>query len=179
MKKSIFILLAIFVAAAAQAQPFQKRTTTANVGIGLGTALGGLGKARPAISASIDHGVWDVGGPGVISLGGYVGNTGYKYTSGNYTYKWNYMVVGARGAYHYNGLTTVPNLDVYGGAMLGYNIVKYSSDGDDMAMANNYGSGMGLSGFLGSRWFFSDKIGTYAELGYGVSVLNVGLTFKF
>ena len=168
MKKSIFILLAIFVAAAAQAQPFQKGTTTANVGVGLGTALGGLGKARPA-----------VGGPGIISLGGYVGNTGYKYSSGNYTYKWNYIVVGARGAYHYNGFTTVPNLDVYGGAMLGYNIVKYSSDGDDMAMVNNYGSGMGLSGFLGSRWFFSDKIGAYAELGYGVSVLNVGLTFKF
>ena len=179
MKKSIFILLAIFVAAAAQAQPFQKGTTTANVGVGLGTALGGLGKARPAISASIDHGVWYVGGPGIISLGGYVGNTGYKYSSGNYTYKWNYIVVGARGAYHYNGFTTVPNLDVYGGAMLGYNIVKYSSDGDDMAMVNNYGSGMGLSGFLGSRWFFSDKIGAYAELGYGVSVLNVGLTFKF
>lgn len=179
MKKSIFIILAIFIAVTAQAQPFQKGTTAANVGIGLGTALGGLGNARPAISASIDHGVWDVGGPGVISLGGYVGNTGYKYTSGNYTYKWNYIVVGARGAYHYNGFTTVPNLDVYGGAMLGYNIVKYSSDGDDMAMANSYGSGMGFSGFLGSRWFFSDNIGAYAELGYGVSVLNVGLTFKF
>src|SRR5690606_40595896 len=87
--------------------------------------------------------------------------------------------------FHVTGVQTcalpisVPNLDVYGGAMLGYNIVKYSSDGDDMAMVNNYGSGMGLSGFLGSRWFFSDKIGAYAELGYGVSVLNVGLTFKF
>ncbi len=179
MKKSIFILLAIFTAAAAQAQPFQKGTTTANVGVGLGTALGGLGKARPAISASIDHGVWDVGGPGIISLGGYVGNTGYKYTSGSYTSKWNYIVVGARGAYHYNGFTSVPKLDVYGGAMLGYNIVKYSSDGDDMNMANSYGSGMGFSGFLGSRWFFSDSMGAYAELGYGVSVLNAGLTFKF
>lgn len=179
MKKSIFILLAIFIAAAAQAQLFQKGTTTANVGVGLGTALGGLGKARPAISASIDHGVWDVGGPGIISLGGYVGNTGYKYTSGSYISKWNYIVVGARGAYHYNGFTSVPKLDVYGGAMLGYNIVKYSSDGDDMNMANSYGSGMGFSGFLGSRWFFSDSMGAYAELGYGVSVLNAGLTFKF
>jgi len=179
MKKSIFILLTILIAVAAEAQPFQKGTTTANIGVGLGTALGGLGKARPAISASIDHGVWDIGGPGVISLGGYVGNTGYKYASGNYTYKWNYMVVGARGAYHYNGFTSVPKLDVYGGIMLGYNIVKYSSDGDDIAMANSYGSGMGFSGFLGSRWFFSNSMGVYAELGYGVSVLNAGLTFKF
>jgi len=179
MKKLIFIILTIVIATVVQAQQFQKGTTTANVGIGLGTALGGLGKARPAISASLDHGMWDIGGPGVISLGGYVGNTGYKYTSGSYTSKWNYFVVGARGAYHYNGFTSVPKLDVYGGAMLGYNIVKYSSDSEDIEMANSYGNGIGLSGFLGSRWFFSNSMGAYAELGYGVSVLNVGLTFKF
>ncbi|WP_246162196.1 hypothetical protein [Sphingobacterium phlebotomi] len=179
MKKSIFILLAIFVAVTAQAQPFQKGTTTANVGIGLGTVLGGLGKARPAISASVDHGVWPMGGPGVISMGGYIGNTGYKYTDLGYTAKWNYNVIGVRGAYHYNGFTTVPNLDVYGGVMLGYNIVKYSSDSGDDYLSGNYGSGVGFSGFLGGRWFFGDSFGAYAELGYGVSVLNAGLTFKF
>ena len=179
MKKSIFILFAIFIAAAAQAQSFQNGTTAANIGVGIGTALGGLGKARPAISASIDKGMWDVGGPGVISLGGYVGNTGYKYTSGSYTAKWNYIVVGVRGAYHYNGFTDVPNLDLYGGAMLGYNIVNYSSTGDDSDALNSYGSGIGFSGFLGARWFFTESIGAYAELGYGVSVLNAGVTFKF
>lgn len=179
MKKSIFILLAVFIAVAAHAQSFQNGTTAVNIGIGLGTALGGLGKARPAISASLDKGMWDVGGPGVISLGGYVGNTGYKYTSAGYTAKWNYIIVGVRGAYHYNGFTEVPNLDVYGGAMLGYNIVSYSVDGSDAGQANNYGSGLGFSGFLGGRWFFSDSVGAYAELGYGVSVLNAGVTFKF
>ncbi len=179
MKKSIFILVAIFTATLAYAQPFQKGTTTANVGIGVGTALGGLGKVRPAISVSLDHGLWEIGGPGVISLGGYVGNTGYKYSTSGYTAKWNYIVAGVRGAYHYNGFTNVPNLDVYGGAMLGYNMVKYSSDGNDMDMSGTYGSGIGFSGFLGGRWFFSESIGAFAELGYGVSVLNVGVTFKF
>src|SRR5690554_8048642 len=119
MKKAIFTLLAVVIAFAAQAQQFQKGTTTANLGIGLGTALGGLGKARPAISVSIDHGFWEIGGPGVISLGGYIGNTGYKYTDLGYTAKWNYIVIGARGAYHYNGFTDLPNLDVYGGAKIG------------------------------------------------------------
>lgn len=179
MKKAIFTLLVIFIAGAVHAQQFQNGTTMANAGIGLGTALGGLGKARPAISVSLDHGMWDVGGPGVISLGGYIGNTGYKYTDLGYTAKWNYTIVGARGAYHYNGFTNVPNLDVYGGIMLGYNIVKYSSEGDDDSMANSYGSGLGFSGFLGGRWLFSEQIGAYAELGYGVSVLNAGITFKF
>lgn len=179
MKKTIFTLMAVIVAIATQAQQFQNGTTTANLGIGLGTALGGLGKARPAISVSIDHGMWGIGGPGVISLGGYVGNTGYKYDGLGYTAKWNYTIVGVRGAYHYNGFTNVPKLDVYGGAMFGYNIVKYSSDGDDSTIADSYGSGLGLSGFLGGRWFFAQRIGAYAELGYGVSVLNAGITYKF
>ncbi|WP_374744526.1 hypothetical protein [Parapedobacter sp. 2B3] len=179
VKKTIFIFLSMAIASAVNAQPFQKGTTAANAGIGLGTALGGLGKARPAISVSVDHGLWDIGGPGVISLGGYLGNTGYKYTDAGYTAKWNYIVVGARGAYHYNGFTDLPNLDVYGGAMLAYNIVKYKTEGGGADLSNNYGSGIGLSGFLGGRWFFTDNIGAYAELGYGVSVLAVGVTFKF
>src|SRR5690606_6878274 len=99
MKKAIFILMAVAMATVANAQSFQNGTTTVNAGIGLGTALGGLGKARPAISVSLDHGFWDIGGPGVISLGGYVGNTGYKYTDPGYTAKWNYVIVGVRGAY--------------------------------------------------------------------------------
>ncbi|RQP08251.1 hypothetical protein [Parapedobacter defluvii] len=179
MKKVTFILLAIFMATAVHAQPFQKRTTAANVGIGLGTTLGGLGTARPAVSVSLDHGFWDIGGPGAISLGGYIGNTGYKYTDMGYTAKWNYVIVGVRGAYHYNGFTNLPDLDVYGGVMLGYNIVKYKAEGGGTDLANNYGSGMGLSGFLGGRWFFGENLGAYAELGYGVSILAVGLTFKF
>lgn len=179
MKKTIFTLMAVIIAFTAQAQQFQIGTTTVNAGIGLGTALGGLGKARPAISMSVDHGLWDIGGPGVISLGGYIGNTGYKYTDLGYTAKWNYTIVGVRGAYHYNGFTEIPELDIYGGVMLSYNISKYTSDSSDTLLGNSYGSGLGFTGFVGGRWFFTNSIGAYAELGYGVSILNVGVTYKF
>ena len=178
MKKTIFIFLAMMFALAAHSQQVQVGTTTANLGVGLGTALGGLGTARPAISAAVDYGVWDVGGPGVVSLGGYVGNTGYKYNDLGYTAKWNYTTIGVRGAYHYNGFK-VPQLDAYAGVMLGYNIVKYSSEVEDSSFVNNYASGLGFSGFIGGRWFFSEHLGAFAELGYGVSVLNAGVTFKF
>ncbi len=96
-----------------------------------------------------------------------------------YTSKWNYIIVGVRGAYHYNGFENLSNLDVYAGAMVAYNIVKYSSDLDEDYFSKNYGSGVGVSGFAGARWFFTDMFGVYAELGYGVSVLNAGLTLKF
>lgn len=178
--RTLTLLLSVLLCALnVQGQQFQKGTTAINAGIGLGTALGGLGKARPAIAVAVDRGIWDIGGPGVISLGGYVGNTGYKYDDLGYTAKWNYTIIGARGAYHYNGLTSVPKLDVYGGAMLGYNIAKYSSDSGDDSFANTYGSGLGFSGFIGGRWFFAESVGAYAELGYGVSILNAGVTFKF
>src|SRR5690606_39149722 len=138
MKTITLMFFFCLVAIGLQAQPFQKGTTVVNAGIGLGTALGGLGTARPALSIALEHGMWDIGGPGVISLGGYVGNTGYRYTSGGYTQKWNYTVVGVRGAYHYNGFTEVPKLDVYGGAMLAYNIASYSAEGYDGP--NTFGS---------------------------------------
>jgi len=77
MKRAIFILMAL-IATGTYAQQFQKGIMAVNAEIGLGTALGGPRKARPAISASVDRGIWDIGGPGIISLGGYVGNTGYK-----------------------------------------------------------------------------------------------------
>lgn len=179
MRKISLAMILLLAAASTQAQQFQRGTTVVNLGIGLGTSLGGLGKARPAVSLSVDRGIWDIGGPGVISLGGYIGNTGYKYTDLGYTAKWNYTIVGVRGAYHYNGFTNTPALDVYGGAMLGYNIARYSSDADDEFLANSYGSGIGLSGFVGGRWFFTEKLGVHAELGYGVSILALGLTYKF
>ena len=178
MKKAIIIFLAISFSLSAYSQQFQVGSSAANLGIGLGTALGGLGKARPAISIALDYGMWDIGGPGVISLGGYVGNTGYKYADLGYTAKWNYTTIGVRGAYHYNGFKA-PQLDAYAGMMLGYNIVKYSSDNQDNSFVNNYASGLGFSGFLGGRWFFSQQFGAFAELGYGVSVLNAGITYKF
>lgn len=182
MKKSLIILLSIvsiFFCAQTQAQAFQKGTTSLNAGVGVGTALGGYGKLRPAISISADHGIWEVGGPGVVSLGGYVGTTGYKYSDSSYNAKWNYIIVGVRGAYHYNGFQNLPDLDLYGGAMLGYNIVKYTSDQNEDFFGKTYGSGIGLSGFLGTRYHFTEIFGVFAELGYGVSVLSAGLTFKF
>lgn len=178
MKK--MILLVVMTVAAfthAQGQQFQLGSNAVNVGVGFGTALSGLGTGRPAISASYEHGLWEAG-PGVIGLGAYAGLTGYTYKTEGYTQKWNYTVIGVRGAYHYHGFTSVPQLDPYGGVMLGYNIVSYSATGDYTG-PNTYGSGLGFSLFLGSRWFFSDNLAAFAELGYGVSVLNAGIAFKF
>lgn len=178
MKKVFFLVaMAVMTFSSMYAQHFNVGSNAVNVGIGFGTVLGGLGTGRPAISASFERGLWEAG-PGVISLGAYAGITGYTYKTEGYTQKWNYTVVGARGAYHFNGLTSVPQFDPYGGVMLGYNIVSYSDTGG-FSGSNAYGSGFGYSLFVGGRWFFSDNLAAFAELGYGISILNAGIAFKF
>ncbi len=179
MKKVIFLaIVAAMAITPLSAQQFQKGTSAVNLGIGIGTTFGGVGTGRPAVMLSYDHGMWDAGDTGIISIGGYVGNTGYSYKDGTYSYKWNYWLVGARGAYHYHGFKNIPQLDPYAGLMLGYNLVTYSHS-SEYTGPGSYGSGIGFSFFLGGRWFFSDNFAAFAELGYGIAVLNAGVSFKF
>ncbi len=39
-------------------------------------------------------------------------------------------------------------------------------------------SGVSLTGLIGARYYFTDKIGAYLEAGFGVSVLQLGLAVK-
>ena len=36
-----------------------------------------------------------------------------------------------------------------------------------------------FTAFVGARYFFAKNLGGFAELGYGVSYLNLGLAYKF
>lgn len=173
---------------AGHSQEFQKGTNILSAGVGLGSSILSYSGASqtPALSLQYERGVWNVGGPGVISLGGYVGYKGYSFSGGesNYTYSedWHYTVVGVRSAYHYNGLDA-KKLDLYGGAMLAYNILSYSysdnSGGTGIAGSGSYGSTFGISLYLGARYFFAEHFAVGAELGYGVSYLSVGIAAKF
>ena len=83
MKK---ILISLFVGvtmcSTASAQSFVKGTNALAAGIGFGGSFGSFtyGSQSPGISVQYEKGVWEVGGPGVISLGGYAGTKGYKYS---------------------------------------------------------------------------------------------------
>ncbi|MDP4218497.1 MAG: hypothetical protein Q8927_20040 [Bacteroidota bacterium] len=188
MKKVLLLMTATCFAMTMHAQKFQRGTNIVSAGIGLGSAiLNYSGAAQtPALSLQYERGIWDMGGPGVVSLGGYVGYKGYSYSGGASSYKfsekWHYTVVGIRSAYHYTGLK-VDNLDVYGGVMLAYNLLSYSySDnggGGSFGNTGTYGSTVGLSLYVGGRYYFSDNLAVLAELGYGVAYLNAGIALKF
>jgi hypothetical protein len=196
-KKILSLALTLIMFASfnkASAQAFNTGDNVLGLGIGLGSSLGGsygYSSQTPGISLQFEHGQWSVGGPGVISLGGYLGYKSFSYDGGyliypavNYTYtqKWNYTVIGIRSAYHYNGINS-KDWDVYGGAMLSYNILsyKYSSSNPtyDYLYNGSYGSVIYLSLYVGGRYFFSDNVAAFAELGYGISYFSIGGAFKF
>ena len=179
MKKSIFYLaFFLFTAPMVMAQEFNVGTNVITAGVGVGGSYDVYSSASqsPGFSFTYERGIWDIGGPGVISLGGYLGFKTYKYNYSTSRSKWNYTTIGVRGAYHFNGLE-VDNLDVYGGVMLNYNILSYDHDG--INNSGSYSSGIGATPFVGGRWFFTDNFGAFAELSYGVAYFTAGVAFKF
>ncbi|QNH61826.1 hypothetical protein [Hymenobacter sediminicola] len=168
---------------------FAKGTVVANLGVGIGHGYGyGFGyggalKATPALSLSVEKGIVDGIGPGVISVGGLIGYKGYNYdwsaAGDTYEASWKNFIVTVRGAYHYN-FTTNPKLDTYAGISLGARIENYSNNYNDTDLGGSYGGTYLTSGiFLGGRYFFTDNIGAFAELGYDMSYLKLGLSAKF
>ncbi len=188
MKKAFAIFAFVcFLPLLVSGQSFQKGSQVIAVGVGIGSSIGSgvdYTSQIPAISAQYERGIWDIGGPGVISLGAYVGykSFGQEISSGGVESeaKWNYTLLGIRSAYHYNGIDN-DKLDVYGGLMLGFYLLDYSysdNTGFNDASGGNYGSTAGLTIYVGGRYYFSDQVGGFAELGYGVSYLNLGIAFK-
>ena len=81
--------------------------------------------------------------------------------------------------------------EVYGGASLGYmrqNITEKTTSGRDYLQVagapssndpNAPNGRLMYAGFVGSTFFVQKHVGLYAELGYGVSLLNGGITLRF
>jgi len=149
-----------------------------NLGIGLGSTYAQT--SFLPISASFEFKTLDNG----ITLGLYGGYVGQKITSGNilgsnYGYKYKHIILGLRGTYPLASLST-EKTKTYVGVMLGYNIVSSSYFGD--SIFNTGGTSAGsvfYSGVAGIRHEVKQSLYGFAEIGYGISYLTVGVSKKF
>lgn len=171
-------------------QSFDKGDNVIGLGIGIGGHYGvsssGYSSQTPAFGVMYEKGMRWNAGPGIIGLGGYLGykSLRYKATAGFYSYdwKWTYTIIGIRGGYHYEFLE---KLDTYGGLLLSYNVVSFSDktvstiNGIPYVYNGASASGIELSLYLGGRYYFSDQWGAFAELGYGITYLQLGVVYKF
>ena len=185
MKKRLLLtagfVLAVFAGSNLFAQDAKgiqdlKGTNVLNAGVGLGS-YGLSGTGGLPITASFEHGFSKN-----ISAGASFGFIQKKYA---FDWKYTYLLFGARGSYHLNEAFKIanPKLDVYAGAGLFYRrySFKYTGSFDSEHEDFNLKASGGDVDFelhAGGRYFFNNKLGAFAELGYGISPLQVGLTVK-
>ncbi len=190
--KSKLLLVWVFVMAAvaviAQESTFNKEDKVLNLGIGIGSTLysGAYYNTKiPPLSASLEFGIIDnlfeVENLN-LGVGGYVGfsMSEWRYTWWGEDYGWRYtnIILGARGTIHY---PIAEKLDTYTGLLLGPNIVLSSEfgdwgDGNDIHTAS--GSGLVYAYYIGARYYLKENLGVMAELGYGISYINLGVALK-
>lgn len=178
MKKFFYsfavVALLALSAQGVMAQAYQQGDKLLNLGIGLNGYYGG---GLP-IGGSFEYGVTDQ-----ISVGAQIDfyTWGYNFGSG-YKYRYTFIPIALRGSYHVNELLNLDNdkVDLYGGVQLGYYISKYSDDSGFSGIYNNSYGNKALFGIhLGGKYYFKPNLGGFAELGYGVSTLKLGLALKF
>jgi len=187
MKRALALLVLLLLSLSglhAQKSMIELGDKVINAGIGIGNTLylGGSGYSTmvPPISVSYEQAVVDdVFRKGVIGLVGSVGYTSFKfrYTLDNQDWGWNYhnIILGAGALLHY---PLIDRMDTYIGGMLGYNfttIADYGDSGD-----NNPESVGGLvpAGFIGVRYYFTEQYAAFAQLGYGVAYLTLGVSIR-
>ncbi|MBC3756976.1 hypothetical protein H7U19_01075 [Hyunsoonleella sp. SJ7] len=159
------------------AQGFVQGTNAINVGAGFGghyESYYSSTTVSPVFSVSYDRGIWEIPGPGIISLGGYVGHRTIKYRFSSSDYKFSQTAIGVRPAYHYNGFE-IDELDLYAGFLLGYYFYS-DNQGNNL---RSYDNRLDHSGFIGARWFFTEFLAAFVEAGYGISNISGGVCFKF
>lgn len=176
------VMLMVFTTMSAQQQI--KGTLEAGLGIGL---LPTFPKDKgimtvPPLSLNLDYRFG-----GSFSLGLYLGysvtETDKKVLSDGQIAQWQnrFTNFGIRAAAHTRNLK---NWDVYGGMTFGYNLSRIKiMEGKKDAIINHMGikpvSGkFSATGFVGARHAIGKKIGIYGEMGFGVSLFNIGLSLK-
>jgi hypothetical protein len=188
MKKIILITAMLVMAGlASYTQSFEKGANAINLGIGFGsTDYNGSYYSGffPSFSGSYEYGIVNVpmGSKltGVVSLGGYLGWSASNYDENwdNYYYRYNTFIIAFRGNYHF---IFHDRFDPYAGIWVGGRIHGggWKGNGNHPEDWEPAKSSPAAGAYIGARWFFTDNFAVYSELGYLISVFNLGVTFKF
>jgi hypothetical protein len=133
-------------------------------------------------------------GPGYIGIGPYLSYQnaherydGDWYVNGNeryyYEHNWNYFVIAARGAYHWDVLNSSKG-ELYAGTIIGVRVDQYTyranyNDPNYDYRRNDGSVYPAVAVYAGARWYFVPNVALYGEVASGVSFLTGGFTFKF
>lgn len=188
---SLLLFLLIVYQPQLKAQSFNKGTVAVNAGVGFISTIryysvSGLHRT-PVFSLSGEYGIMKLG-PGVLGGGLAFGYQSASYTSNYgslyYKDKWSTTMFGIRGTYHPDFLNS-DKYDLYGIVQLSITHFGYSfSTNDPYINTYQYGNHTLSTSFhpyllVGAKYYFTKNFGVYSELGYDISLIKLGLTFKF
>jgi hypothetical protein len=177
--------MALVISVTGKSQAFQNGTFVGNLGVGFGWySYGYSTTSLPALSLSVEQGVYKIKDIGVISAGGIIG---FKHASYDYNWfgatdkwSWNDLIVAARSAFHMD-LFHNNKIDPYAGVALGVRIESSHTTSDVLGVHQNtdHTSTLPLiAGYAGCRYYFTDKLAGFGELGYGLGYITLGLSYK-
>ncbi len=160
MKKLLVVLTLVCTTGIgmAHAQEMKKGMSLANFGLGFVPGVG--------VNVSYDYGLVDTWGPGIFTIGGFIGFDNWAYNSDIRGTEWFFA---PRATYRY---AVNKSFEVYATAMLGAAFTTYSK-----SKGNVSGVAFGTTG--GCRYSFSRNLSVFAEVGWNVSILNGGLSVSF
>lgn len=141
---------------------------------GIGLSLGFYGSMKiPPLFVQAEYVLPNI----PISIGGGITYWQNGYSTSYINYSYNYLAILLRGNWHWG--FNLNWLDLYTGLSIGYNFFwqsyEFQSGYNNNPTTYNYG-GIGYGFHIGSRFYFSKKIGILVELGY--PMMKVGISFK-
>lgn len=170
------------VVAAIVAVPARQVTAQVGVGytdVGVVVGLGNLGNANLSFGGRFEHifkALPDLGN-GLLGIEVSVDYYGYSNKYGAYKSDLSVIPIGGTANYHFK--LDNKKVDLFVGAGLGYQLYSCSYNGPGIT-GTDYCSNSSLYfiGRAGGRYFLSNSMALYGDLGAGAATLNLGLTFK-
>jgi hypothetical protein len=166
------MLVAVLVAGSshtAAAQGFAPGYT--DIGPVLG--LGSIGDANLAFGGRFEAAIKTLPSMGDGVLGIQAGFQYYSWSNGDFSV--SYIPIGVTANYHFNMVDT--KFDPFVGLGLGFQIASCDSPGIPGG-CSGHSSEIYFVGRAGARYFVSDKVALYADIGAGGATLNLGAMFR-
>ncbi|MFO8087797.1 MAG: hypothetical protein R6T91_08385 [Bacteroidales bacterium] len=179
--KKIISLLALFLVAGTlnlPAQNYDVGDMNLSLNIGIGSGLLPEGIKLPPTSLQLEYGIAENLGVGILV--GYAA-TDYEinlYSGNTVNFETDHFLLGALGQYHFYSSESA---NMYAKAMLGYDLASSEFIADDGLQQDDFDDknpSLIYGIHLGALYYFSDATGAFAEIGYGLSIFNVGLSLR-
>ena len=162
--KKFFVVIAILCTigiSATHAQRMQEGNSLLNLGPGFFRGLG--------FSSSFDYGLVDHWGPGLFTVGGFVGFNQFTTGEGIFAVKTSRFAISPRATYR---LPVDDSFEVYGTLMLGTMITSTNISNDKTHFGEFFGTTVGI------RYSFTSSISAFSEIGFSTTYIVVGLSIS-